>query len=176
LPCSHAAKQLENRLWARAVNWRKFYDKVSVRCAHRWEFRAAFLTGVYAFCHARKPQLRVGIHRCTSYMNAGISTQDSPPSNQDRTFGPLLNMHNIIFLEPLTPLTSQPRLPGALMSSNASGGSIAPISVPQPPSQFKLRNEIWNPSQKRHSSALRCRDDAVQEQGTCRDFYHNNCV
>ncbi len=109
----------------------------------------------------------------------------------NREEGKLLHlptMDNIIFYQPASASNSQPpRWPGALTASIVSGGSVASTSVRQTALQLDKPNEIWkdhmiehrdlsDPFQNRHSSDQRCRNDTVQEQGTCQDCYHNNYV
>ncbi|KAH9205202.1 hypothetical protein DL95DRAFT_470777 [Leptodontidium sp. 2 PMI_412] len=84
-------------------------------------------------------------------------------------------MDNFIFLEPLTPSSSQPpRLPGGI-SSNISRPSLASRSDLQTTSQFNQRNhllksqptqsrDVSDLSKKSHSSDQRCRNDTVQDQ------------
>lgn len=160
---------------------------ISARCMRRWECGAAFPIDIHAYRYVQKPQLRMRIHRCASYMNPGVSPSESF-SKQSRTFGLLPTMDNVIFYQPHSASTSQPpRLPGAFPASIVSGGSVAAIPVRQTASQLNQRNEIWkddmikyqdlsDPFQKRHSSDQRCRNDTIQEQGTCRDCCHYYCV
>ncbi|PVH69523.1 hypothetical protein DL98DRAFT_598588 [Cadophora sp. DSE1049] len=84
-------------------------------------------------------------------------------------------MDNFIFLEPLTPSSSQPpRLPGGTFS-NISRPSFASLSDYQTTSQFNQRKDflksqptksrnVSDVSQKSHSSDQRCRNDTVQDQ------------
>jgi hypothetical protein len=110
------------------------------------------------------------------------------PQEQNSTPGPLPTMDNIIFYQPPLASTSHPPcLPGEFPASIVSGGPVAAIPVCQTTSQLNQRNEIWKDhivkyrdmsdlSQKRYSSDQSCRNDTVQEQGTCRDCFHNHCA
>jgi hypothetical protein len=103
----------------------------------------------------------------------GISPSEFAPLEQDQTFGPLRTMDNIIFLKPLTPLTSQPpRLPGALTPLNASRASITSLSVRQTASQLNHWNgiskdyvtksrDVSDLSQQRHFLDQRSKNDLI---------------
>lgn len=177
----------KNWLWARAVDWRKFCNKGLWRDQFLRDARAGWSVGllprrgIHAFCHIRKPQLRIEIHKCPSYMNPGVSPLRIPLPEQNQAFGPLRTMDDIIFYQPPSASKIRPlRLPGAVTASSAPRGPIASLSNRQTALQVNQQNgiskdqnesrDVCDLSQEGHASNRRCRNNTVQEQGTYRDL------
>jgi hypothetical protein len=110
-------------------------------------------------------------------MNPGISPSEFAPPEQDRTFGPLRTMGYVSIYPPSAPRSQPPHLPGALTSLNASGVSVASLSIYQTASELNQWNgisedhatksrDVSELSQQSHFSDLQFRNDVIEEQGT----------
>ena len=172
----------------RAVDWRNFQNKGLCRDQFLRDARARRLDrgvtsycDIRVFCQVRKPQLRMEIHRYTSYINPGVFSLRIPLPEQNRAFEPLRIMDDIIFYQPRLASKSRPScLLGTVTASNVPRGPTTSLSDHQTISQLNQQNGVSkdqirksrgvnDPPQKAHASYRRCGIDTVQDQGTCRD-------